>query len=222
MKFKRNTNWFLRVSSLGFFTRLLFPTKVVGLETMPNEPFVLFVGPHKSAKETVLVPAYLHYYEFHILAKESLFRIPVFGWLFRKAGGIPVVRSEGQGVASVKPAVQEIEGGFPVLIFPEGTRYDEDTDMHEGRTGAVRIALETGAPIVLAANRGMTKNRAEARMIILSKPYYLKDVLSLLNLAVGKSPDGLVARTLTNYFIKELAKLSVTEYVGKGDRGDRA
>jgi len=223
MKFKKNLNWFLRVWSLGAVARLLFPTKVVGGELIPDGPFVLVVGPHKTEKETVLVPAFLHRYEFHILAKDSLFRIPVFGWLFRNAGGIPVVRKEGRGADVIQPSVKELAKGFPVLIFPEGTRFEDDDDLHTGKTGAIRIALLANVPIVLVGLRGMNTKRIRVkRSIHIGEPFYPHDELGLIQRTmVERLPEGRAARQLTDRMMQRLAVLSDTDYIGQDERGDR-
>ncbi|HEY8886660.1 MAG TPA: 1-acyl-sn-glycerol-3-phosphate acyltransferase [Candidatus Microsaccharimonas sp.] len=224
MKFKKNLNWFLRVWSLGVVARLLFPTKVVGREFIPDGPFVLVVGPHKTEKETVLVPANLWAYEFHIMAKDELFRVPIFGWILKTAGGIRVVRKNGRGADAITPSVAELKKGFPVLIFPEGTRFDEDADLHTGKTGAVRIALLANAPIVLAGLRGMTTTGLRSkRSIHIGEPFYPHAELNILQRTiVEKLPEGKAARQLTDRMMQRLATLADTQYIGQDERDDRA
>lgn len=217
MEFKeKNLNWFLRVKSLGAVARAIFPTEIEGGDLIPDEPFILVVGPHKTGKETVLVPSYLQEYEFHIMAKAELFNVPVFGWILRNAGGIPVVRTRGRGIDAITPAVEEIKKGFPVLIFPEGTRHSDGV-VHEGKTGAIRIALESGAPLVLASLEGMTKRgRKTKRSIRIVAVYYPRDELRLLELEMGKPiPYPTANRLLTDQMMQRLAEGAHTFYVPK-------
>lgn len=88
------------------------------------------------------------------LAKDELFRIPLLGRVFRGARQIPVVRGSGDGSALVA-AEAAIAAGEIVVIYPEGTvtRRPDHLPM-EGKTGAVRLALATGAPIVPMASWG--------------------------------------------------------------------
>jgi 1-acyl-sn-glycerol-3-phosphate acyltransferase len=222
MKFRFNLNWFLRVLSLGLVARLLFPTKVVGKKLIPNEPFVLVIGPHKSAKETVLVPASLWGYEFHIMAKAELFKVPIFGWIFKHAGGIPVFRKNGRGADSIEASVKELQRGFPIMVFPEGTRFD-DGALHTGKTGAFRIALEADAPIVLALLEGMAKRDTKTkRTIRIVGVFHPRFELNLLQQKmVERLPEGLAARLLTDRMMQRLVEGTGTPYISKDERGDQ-
>ena len=223
MKFKKNLNWFLRTVTLGAFARYRWLTKVVGVELIPDQPFVLVVGPHKTAKETVLVPGYLQKYEFHIMAKDSLFRVPVFGKIFKNIGGIQVVRTGGRGVDALGPSVVELKKGFPVMVFPEGTRFEEDADLHMGKTGAIRIALQAKVPIVLVGLRGMAKASHDDERSIHIGLFYPHEELNIIQrMIVEKLPEGKAARLLTDLMMQQLAVLANTDYVGQDKRGNQA
>ena len=92
----------------------------------------------------------------HFMAKGSLFRIPVLGYLLRKSGQIPVERGGSvRGSEPVKAAELMVEKGQMVVVYPEGTlTRDPDLWPMRGKTGAVRVALERGIPIVPAAHWG--------------------------------------------------------------------
>lgn len=223
MKFKKNLNWFLRVWSLGLVARLLFPTKVVGRDLIPDGPFILVVGPHKSMTETVLVPAFLHEYEFHIMAKVELFTVPLLGLILRRAGGIPVTRSNGRGVDSIAPAVAELQKGYPVLVFPEGTRF-KDGDIHNGRTGAVRIALHADVPIVMVALQGMTRwGPYSRRAIVIAGVFHPAEALSRLQYEMDKTLSGTIAaRLLTDQMMGYISNDAGMPYRTHDKRDRRA
>jgi 1-acyl-sn-glycerol-3-phosphate acyltransferase len=90
------------------------------------------------------------------MAKASLFTIPIVGALLRAAGQIPVERagrsSHGEPMEAARTLVREELG---VIIYPEGslTRDPELWPMR-GKTGAVRMALEAGVPLIPAAHWG--------------------------------------------------------------------
>lgn len=224
-KVDRNLNWHLRTWSLGFVFRSLFPTKVMGRENIPDgEAFVFAIGPHKTYKETVLVPAYLSKIEFHIMAKDSLFRIPVFGMIFRNAGGIPVVRTEGRGVDSIDPAVIELLKGFSVMVYPEGTHHGNDDLMHIGKTGAIRIALKAGVRIIPIGLEGMRGHYSDTKRVIrIGTPFDPRvemSVMQRINVNQSLVPDGKMARQLTDRLMNIIAKLSG---IAQGDeQGNRA
>ncbi|MEO7017072.1 MAG: lysophospholipid acyltransferase family protein [Leifsonia sp.] len=89
------------------------------------------------------------------LAKGSLFKVPVVGWLLRKSGQVPVQRAGGRGAAPLKEAQQIVDDGRIVIIYPEGslTRDPELWPMR-GKTGAARMALEHDVPVIPVAHWG--------------------------------------------------------------------
>ncbi|WP_375000242.1 lysophospholipid acyltransferase family protein [Aeromicrobium sp. CTD01-1L150] len=89
------------------------------------------------------------------LTKDPLFRVRVVGSILRGAEMIPVFRSTSGAADSLRAAVDAVQEGKVVTIYPEGTitRDPEGWPM-SGRTGAVRVALETGAPLVPVAQWG--------------------------------------------------------------------
>ncbi|MCI2959064.1 1-acyl-sn-glycerol-3-phosphate acyltransferase [Agromyces atrinae] len=89
------------------------------------------------------------------LAKASLFRIPVVGWMLRTSGQIPVERAGSKSHNALRAAEELVEKGRVVIVYPEGSlTRDPDLWPMRGKTGAVRIALERGIPIVPAAHWG--------------------------------------------------------------------
>ncbi len=88
------------------------------------------------------------------LAKDDLFKIPVIGTVFRGAGQIPVRRGTG-GEAPLRRALDALDQGECVVIYPEGTvtRRPDHLPM-EGRTGAIRLSLASGVPIAPLASWG--------------------------------------------------------------------
>jgi 1-acyl-sn-glycerol-3-phosphate acyltransferase len=82
------------------------------------------------------------------LAKEELFRIPVVGRALAGAGQIPVSRGT-RDRSSLDRAAAALDRGEVIVVYPEGTvTQREDGLPMEGKTGVVRLALRTGAPII--------------------------------------------------------------------------
>lgn len=93
----------------------------------------------------------------HFLAKASLFRLPVVGRALRAMGHVPVERAgrNRSGIA-LRDARSLAERGHCVIVYPEGTlTRDPDLWPMRGKTGAVRLALESGLPIVPMAHWGV-------------------------------------------------------------------
>jgi len=89
------------------------------------------------------------------LAKDSLFTVPFVGWVLRDTGQIPVVRGTRDAALAVGAAVTAAQRGECVVVYPEGT-ITKDPDLWPGRakSGAARIALTAGVPLVPMAHWG--------------------------------------------------------------------
>lgn len=90
------------------------------------------------------------------LEAEEHFRLPVYGWLIKRIGMMPVNRSGGdraRNAASVEAARQYVAAGGAFGIMPEGHR---TTDGRLGRfhKGGFRLAAQTGAPVVPIVQKG--------------------------------------------------------------------
>lgn len=89
------------------------------------------------------------------LVKDTLFAVPVIGWLLGKCEQIPVYRGTADAAKSLHAAVAAVSAGGIVTIYPEGTMTrDPDCWPMSGRTGAVRVAHATGCPLVPVAQWG--------------------------------------------------------------------
>ena len=90
-----------------------------------------------------------------VLAKASLFTIPVVGSVLRATGQIPVHRNTAAAGESLGAAAQAIADGEAVAVFPEGTlTRDPDQWPMVGKTGVARLALTTRAPVIPVAQWG--------------------------------------------------------------------
>lgn len=128
-------------------TRLLgVRVHVEGLENVPRGPCV-FVANHSSALDPMaLIPAIPQ--RVGILAKQELFRIPIFGTAMRRAQFVPVNRGEKESTAAaVRLAEQNLKNGLSYMIFSEGTR-SSDGRLRPFKRGAFTLAIEAGVPVV--------------------------------------------------------------------------
>ena len=94
------------------------------------------------------------------MAKASVFKVPVMGWLLTKSGQVPVERIPRgrEGGDPMKAARQIADQGLAVVVYPEGSLTREpDLWPMRGKHGAVRTALEAGIPLIPAASWGAQK-----------------------------------------------------------------
>jgi 1-acyl-sn-glycerol-3-phosphate acyltransferase len=89
------------------------------------------------------------------LAKESLFRMFFIGSVMRGAEQIPVYRTSGDAMSALRAAVAAVERGECVAIYPEATlTRDPEFWPMQGKTGAARVALASGRPVIPIAQWG--------------------------------------------------------------------
>lgn len=125
----------------------------VHFDGLPAPQGVLVVYPHTSNWDFVvgILAKWSTGLTLRFWAKDSLFRVPVFGPWLRARGGLPVVRSSANGL--VPDMVQQIhehrQAGcmFWLAVTPEGTR----SARPGWRSGFYRVALDAGVPVGLAS-----------------------------------------------------------------------
>ena len=90
------------------------------------------------------------------LAKAEIFKVPGLGAILKSAGQIPVKRRDSEAAAgSLLLAIEAVRRGECIVIYPEGTlTRDPNLWPMSAKTGAARIALTTGAPVIPAAQWG--------------------------------------------------------------------
>ncbi|QTE28662.1 lysophospholipid acyltransferase family protein [Pengzhenrongella sicca] len=128
-----------------------------GTEHLPTEGGFIAVANHMTEIDPLTFAHFL-YDNGHvpkILAKSSLFSVPVLGYVLRATGQIPVFRNSTDAGKSLQSAVTALEAGECVAVFPEGTLTREpDLWPMLGKTGIARLALTTRAPVIPAAQWG--------------------------------------------------------------------
>jgi len=119
--------------------------------TLPLEGPVIICPNHISNLDPLVVGEYLLYNGRwpHYLAKSEMFGWPLLGPLLPKLGQIPVARASSSARDSLAMAQRAIEQGQLVVIYPEGTiTHDPDEWPMAPHTGAARLALRTGVPVI--------------------------------------------------------------------------
>ena len=144
---------FVRGVVVGLSRLLLRPT-IIGRENIPaTGPFVL-APVHRSnidfALAAVLLKRRIRY-----MGKDSLWKIGVFGRLLSALGAFPVHRGSADREA-LRRCIEVIEGGEPLVIFPEGQRQVGPT-VQPLFEGAAYVAARTGVPIVPVGIGGSEK-----------------------------------------------------------------
>ncbi|MFJ4174218.1 lysophospholipid acyltransferase family protein [Microbacterium sp. NPDC089696] len=138
---------------------LLARIRITGAEKLPREGSFVLAPNHYSEFDPLIVAVAVWRIGRapRFMAKESLFRVPVVGWILRKTGMIPVARSSSAAAAkqTMRQSQELVEHGRGVIVYPEGT-LTRDPDMWpmRGKSGAVRLALAGGLPVIPMAHWG--------------------------------------------------------------------
>ena len=122
-----------------------------GRELLPPTGGVIVVANHISNADPLALGQFLAYSGRwpRFLAKSSLFGVPVLGRLLGRVGQIPVERGSSRAGDALAAARTALERGQAVVVYPEGTiTRDPELWPMRGRTGAARLALATGCPVV--------------------------------------------------------------------------
>ena len=128
-----------------------------GMAHIPSDGPVIIVANHMSHADPLVLAHYV--YDAGrwpvFLAKASVFRVPVIGPWLRAVDQTPVWRGTVDAAKALDAAVAALGAGKSVVVYPEGTTTKEpDLWPMRGKTGAARLWLATGAPVVPVAMWG--------------------------------------------------------------------
>ena len=118
---------------------------VLGLEHLPRSGGALLVSNHLSIADPVVLMA-VSPRPLIFMAKQELYRLALPRLILRLWGGSFPVRRGGTDVQGVRHAVALLEGGAPLVVFPEGTRRTEG--LGEAHRGIGYLAARTSRPVV--------------------------------------------------------------------------
>jgi 1-acyl-sn-glycerol-3-phosphate acyltransferase len=125
----------------------LSPVRIVGAEKLRNYPVAVYASNHLSYMDTPALFAKLPF-QFRILAKQGLWKVPFVGWYLRRSGQVPVdLGSSRSAVAGLLRGVATLKTGIPLVLFPEGSR-SPDGHMQAAHSGCAFMALRAGVPLV--------------------------------------------------------------------------
>ncbi len=159
---------FHRISKF-WFKNVVIPVsgikvEVSGLGNIPKEA-VIFASNHQSAADIGILLDYIPG-SFKFIVKKEYFKVPIFGWYTALAGHLPVDREEGsEANKTLERAKAILKQGKSIMIFPEGTR-SRDGKLGPFKRGSLKLAFETGRPIVPIAISGSYKILRSGSLLI--------------------------------------------------------
>ena len=130
--------------------------EVRGRERVPKTGALIIASNHVSYADPPMVGAATAR-ELHFLAKQELFRVPLFGALIGSVNAIPIRRGMAD-LTGMARALEVLKQGRALLMFPEGTRA-RDGELHPARPGIGMLAVASDAVIQPAYISGSDRPR---------------------------------------------------------------
>ena len=135
---------------IAWIIGLIFRIKVVNRQNEPVEGGYIVCANHISATDPIMLCYAFRKHQIRFMAKKELFKIPFVSQLIRMLGAFPIDRG-GSDVGAIKNAVNIVDGGCCLGIFPQGHRYPgEDPRSTKAKNGAALISVKASAPVVPA------------------------------------------------------------------------
>ncbi len=125
--------------------RKLLKVSAIGIENIPEKGGCIIASNHRSNLDpfvlNIISPRPIFF-----MAKEELFKIPIFSWFIKKAGAFPV-RRNGRDIKAIKRALSLLKEGYCIGIFPEGRRA-KPGEFGKPQSGVGLLVSKTDVPVI--------------------------------------------------------------------------
>ncbi len=123
------------------------PVTVIGGEKLLRFPVAVYACNHLSYMDTPAIFSSLPF-QFRILARRNLWKLPFVGWHLNRSGQIPVnTNNPRASVSSLTQGVKALQAGMPLFVFPEGGR-SPDGHLGSFMSGPAFMAIRAQVPLV--------------------------------------------------------------------------
>ena len=159
---------------------------VRGLENIPKDSAVLYVGNHRSYFDILVgyttVPGLMGF-----VAKKEMLRYPLLSDWMVNVNCLFLDRDDIKaGLKMILDGIEKVKNGVSVWIFPEGTRnrHDDILELLPFKEGSLKIAEKSGCPVVPVAMFGTADVfekhipfiRPAHVIVVYGKPFYIKEL----------------------------------------------
>lgn len=166
--------WLFKYVLIGPVLWLFGRPTIEGQHHIPKKGPVILAGNHRAVVDSFFLVLMVRRRITFVAKSEYFTGTGVKGamqrWFFGGAGQVPIDRSGADASrAALDTAIGILDKGGVWGIYPEGTR-SPDGCLYKGKTGAMRVALETGAPVIpVVVHGGDAVNPPGTRMWRFSK-----------------------------------------------------
>lgn len=136
--------YIVRVITITFI-KIFFPYRFINKENVPNKPCVI-VANHLSNADAFIIGK-LFKGKMYVLAKKESFKHKPIAWFLKTLGAIPIDRDKPDPSAMLS-CFRLLKEGYPVLIFPEGTRNKTGADLLPFKSGASLFAIKAKVEVL--------------------------------------------------------------------------
>lgn len=212
--------WYLlfKYVLIGPLLRLVGRPSIRGAHHIPKSGPVILAGNHRAVVDSFFLPIMIRRRVTFVAKSEYFTGTGLTGalkrWFFNATGQVPIDRDDTNASAgALRTATNILEQGGIWAIYPEGTR-SPDGRLYKGKTGVMRVALATGAPVIPvvvtgteAINpRGTRRLRFGRVRIEVGAPLDLARFVELRD-------DHRIVRSATDQLMTALHRTSGQEYV---------
>jgi 1-acyl-sn-glycerol-3-phosphate acyltransferase len=121
--------------------------RIIGVEKLHEHETAVYASNHLSYMDTPVLFARLPF-QFRILAKQGLWKVPFIGWYLHHSGQVPVDNKSPRSlVASLNRGVATLKAGLPLVLFPEGGRAATG-ELQTMMSGCAYMAIKAGVPLI--------------------------------------------------------------------------
>ncbi len=159
-----------------YFLFRLFKVKTVGLDGKKYKTGfkggALIAANHTGFSDAVMLGSSFWYRRVFFLASEEVMSKPARAFLLKLMGCIKIDRGISD-IDAVRKAVSVIKDGHTLAVFPQG-RIEKEDGVSDIKSGAVFIALQSGAPIVPVYSKPPLK-KSKKRLFVVGEPFYASE-----------------------------------------------
>ena len=123
------------------------PVEVIGAEKLRNAHTAVYASNHLSYMDTSVLFARLPF-QFRILAKGGLWKVPFVGWYLQRSGQVPIHSGSPRSlIAGLLRGAKTLQSGIPLVVFPEGSR-SPTGQLQSLASGGAFMAIRAQVPLI--------------------------------------------------------------------------
>ena len=189
-----------------WFVELYFHTRGYGTENIPERgPFVV-VANHASFLDPYMIGYTSLQRQVGFMAKEELFRVPLFGPFIRRCGAFPVKRNS-RDMEAVNQFHDFLNSGKPLVVFVEGTR-TLDGELQAAKKGSGMLLYNAKVPVIPAYIDGTFHCWPKGKLLPKPGPICVTYGAPVpLDDLYGEKPEKITYAKIANRVMEHIAKL---------------